>query len=242
VDWKNAAPFLFGQKRVRLNTTMESRINHLLLRLRNSEKLHTEVGLKIMKANGGAVYPVDLLAWAVINRSINLIQGFAILIEKRNFISAVPLLRLQIDNCLRFYAVYLVSDPHKFATNVLTGARIAKMKDESGARLTGGYLASRLTEHHSWVARVYDKTSGYIHLSESHIFNTFAPTRDADRAKNIQSISIGPGDNFLDEKFYEEATEAFIEATNVLFTYLVGWLKTKENPPERKRNGKRHGR
>jgi len=211
---------------------MESHLDQRLLYLKKSENLHNEVFLKLTKAYGGSVYPVDLLAFAVIHRSINLVKGFAILVENRNFISAAPLLRLQIDNCLRFYAVYLVPDPHKFATDILKGARIAKMKDKTGACMTDRYLASRLTEHHSWITQVYDRTSGYIHLSEAHIFNTFAqPTAENSKEKS-QTISVGPGDNFVDDRFYEEAVEAFIEATNVLFKYLVGWLHTKENPPQ----------
>ena len=212
---------------------MESRLSKQLFHLKNSERLHTEVGLKIMKAYGGSVYPVDLLAYAAINRSVNLIQGFTTLVEKRNFISAAPLLRLQIDNCLRFYAVFLVSDPHKFATDVFKGIRVAKMRDKTGAFLTDRYLTSRLTEHHPWVKQVYDRTSGYIHLSDAHIFNIFVPTEVSKRAKNIQSLSIGPGDNFPDDTLYEEPVEAFIEATNVLFKYLVGWQQTKENPSEK---------
>ena len=49
----------------------------------------------------GNVYPVDLRVNAVLHRSTNLVRGFALLIEQRNFICAAPLLRLQIDNCLR---------------------------------------------------------------------------------------------------------------------------------------------
>ena len=207
---------------------MKSRLSQLLKELRDSDSLHTEVSLKLGTAYGGALYSVDLLAWATINRSISLIHGFETLVEKRNFIAAAPLLRLQLDNCLRFYAVYLVSDSHKFAANVLKGCHVRKMKDKNNALMTDGYLVSRLAEHHPWIERVYKRTSGYIHLSEAHIVNIFVQPRSD--PTDLMNISIGVGDNFSDETLYEEATEAFIAATQILFKYLIGWLQTKENP------------
>jgi len=185
-----------------------------------------------MQADGGAIYPVDLLAIAVLHRSTNLIRGFAMLVKQRNFISAAPLLRLQIDNCLRFYAVYLVKDPHEFAKNVFKGVHISKMTDKSGKSLTDSHLAKRLSELHPWVKRVYERTSAYVHLSSTHIFNTFAPTTPEKQKERIQKLVFGRGDCFPTDELYEEATEAFIAATDVLFKYLVGWVETKSSPPK----------
>jgi len=97
----------------------KSRLEKLLEILKASQKLHFEVWQKTMNAYGGKCYPVDLLAQAVLNRSLNLVEGFATLAQQRNMICCGALLRLQLDNCLRFYAVYLVKDPHDFAMQVL---------------------------------------------------------------------------------------------------------------------------
>src|SRR5437899_1352505 len=115
---------------------MPPRLVSLLKNLRASEPLHLEVGLQMMKAADGAVFPVDLLAWAALNRSANLVPGFASLVEAWNLIAAAPLLRLQIDNCLRFYGVYIVSKPHEFAGAVLKGEQVRKMKDSKGKLMT----------------------------------------------------------------------------------------------------------
>jgi hypothetical protein len=62
-----------------------------------------------------ALYPLDFLALAVLNRSLCLLSGFATLLDSKNLISAAPLTRLQLDNCLRFFASTLVENPHEFA-------------------------------------------------------------------------------------------------------------------------------
>ena len=185
-----------------------------------------------MEADGGAFFPVDFLANAVLHRSINLVRGYITLVEQRNFICAAPLLRLQLDNCLRFYAVFIVAKPHDFALKVLDGVPVRKLKDRTGERMTDTYLVKKLNQIYPWVSQVYERTSGYVHLSDAHIFNTFAPTSPEERKERKQNLVIGVGDCFETDDFYEEATEAFIEATHVLFNYVIGWMKTKQNPPK----------
>lgn len=183
------------------------------------------------EADSGNLYPVDLLANAVLHRSINLVRGFAAMVERRNFTCAAALLRLQIDNCLRFYAVFLVDQPHDFAMEVFKGTQVRKLRDKSGALMTDAYLLRRLSEAHPWMPRVYERTSGYVHLSAAHIFNTFSPRSPQDEEETTQTISIGAGDNFEDEALYEEAASAFVETTQVLFKYVVGWVATKQSKP-----------
>jgi hypothetical protein len=209
----------------------KSRLEKLLENLKASQKLHFEVWQKTMNAYGGKFYPVDLLAQAVLNRSLNLVEGFVILAQQRNMICCGALLRLQLDNCLRFYAVYLVKDPHDFAMQVFGGKPIKKMKDKSGKPMTDAYLAEKLNEKFPWVLNVYKRTSGYIHLSETHIFNSFVePATEG----GTQRMGIGIGSNYEGDEFIEEAALAFIEATKVMFEYLIGWQRTKANPPKRK--------
>jgi hypothetical protein len=203
----------------------------LVAHLRASEKFHLEVGQKIAKADHGNVYPVDLLANAVLHRSTNLIRGFTMLVEQRNFVCAAALLRLQIDNCLRFYAVFIVKEPHDFAMEVFKGTLVRKLRDKTGTFMTDAYLVAQLSRDYPWVARVYKQTSGYIHLSTAHIFNTFVPPSSSDAEERLQTIFVGAGDCFPDDELYKEATAAFIEATQVLFKHVVGWLVTKEGPP-----------
>jgi hypothetical protein len=213
-------------------TESKTSLQQLVAHLRASEQLHLEVGRKMAEADGGKLYLVDLLANAVLHRSTNLVRGFAALVEQRNFICAAPLLRLQIDNCLRFYAVFIVEKPHDFAMEVLKGTQVRKLKDRTGAFMTDAYLSKQLNQIHPWVARVYERTSGYIHLSDAHIFNTFASRSPDEEKEGLQRLTIGAGDCFEGDELYKEAAAAFIEATQVLLKYVIGWVKTKESPPK----------
>lgn len=91
--------------------------------------------------------------------------------------------------------------------------------------MTDRYLVQRLSEEYSWIKNVYDQTSGYIHLSDKHIYNAFK--QPANSAK-LSEMVVGVGDNFLGDEPYIEATEAFIEATKILLKHATGWALTKD--------------
>ena len=96
-------------------------ISNALEHLGKYREKHFEMGDRVILADGGNLYPFDILVVATLNRSLCLLKGFIELIQARNFVAAAPLIRLQLDNSLRLSAATLVSDPHEFAMNVLKG-------------------------------------------------------------------------------------------------------------------------
>jgi GNAT superfamily N-acetyltransferase len=136
--------------------------------LRETKEHHTQIAMEMFVGN---FFPMDLLAAATLNRSLCLIRGFADLMTSKNFVAAAPLIRMQIDNCLRFSAAWLVDNPHHFATEIIKGKQVRKMKDNKGKLMTDTYLLSVLTADYPWLTSVYENTSGYIHLSDKHFFN-----------------------------------------------------------------------
>jgi hypothetical protein len=70
------------------------------------------------------LYPLDLLAIAVMDRGLSLIFGFIAQIRTNNFTCAAPLVRMHLDNVLRFYAAYISEDPHEFTFKVFEGNHI----------------------------------------------------------------------------------------------------------------------
>jgi hypothetical protein len=206
---------------------MSNQTEQKLKLLKESIPFHLEMQLAIGKAYNGALYPLDILSTAVIHRSMSLISGFCDMIEKKNFICAAPLVRLQLDNWLRFYAAWLVSDPHDFAMKIFEGKEVRKIKDKEGKFLTDQYLTKKLSKEYPWVTNLYRETSGYIHLSKKHIFNTIKSISDKDRS---YKIAIGPSDTCIPEKFREEALDAMLAITQGLLRYLHGWGFTKANP------------
>ncbi|WP_052263443.1 hypothetical protein [Geobacter pickeringii] len=195
--------------------------------LRTGLDLHLKLGEKMLLAYGGALYPLDILANAVLKRSMALITGFTSLVEQRNYVCAAPLLRLQLDNCIRFYGAFIVKNPHEYAERILKGTPVKKMKDRNDKLMHDAHLVEMMSEKYPWVKRVYKESSGFIHLSDKHIFCTFTEPKEEE---NSVGICIGATDENMPEKIWEEVIDAFIEATQVLFAHIQGWIITKENP------------
>lgn len=192
--------------------------------LRALEKDHTEMGMEIMKAADGKIYPFDLLAISVLNRSVALLNGFCDLIEKKNFVSAAPLIRLQLDNLLRFHAGWLVDKPHDFAMKILSGTKVSNIHDRHEEKMSDRYLVSKISEEYPHLKKVYDETSGFIHLSDKHIFSSLGEVENDGKF----SMKVSITDSYVRNEDYIAAIKGFAEITGILFRYLKGWALTKD--------------
>jgi hypothetical protein len=198
--------------------------------LEDLEKLndaHLEQGEAIMKAFGGAVYAFDLLSFAVLNRSMLLTSGFITLMRKDNFVAATPLIRIQLDNFLRYAAGWLVSDPHGFAVKILSGEHIRNIKTKEGKRMTDCFLVDEFSKEYKWIKSVYKNTSGYIHLSDKHMFINIT---ELDSKQRTTTSKISDKDDHIPEKFKVEAVMAFTEITKLVLYRTNSWRYTKDNP------------
>lgn len=180
----------------------------------------------MLKADGGKIFPLDILASAVIKRSMALISGFTTLVRTQNYTCATPLLRLQMDNCFRFFAAFIVDNPHEMAQQVLKGTPIRKIKDRSGQYMTDKHLVNMLSIKFEWMQRVYESTSGFIHLSDKHLFSVF----DCTESNGLIGLRVSANDENVPIELWLELADGFLAATNALFEYLKGWVFTKENP------------
>ncbi len=155
------------------------------------------------------------------------------MIEARNFICAASILRLQLDTALRFAAAWLAPDPHLLAHEVLKGTSIRAQKDRGGHQMTDAYLVSILAKEYPWITNVYKQTSGYIHLSEKHIFNSVIEVGHDGRF----AMKMSPDDVVITDNLYVEAVQAFQAATDVFLRYLEGWVYTKAHVPAATKGG-----
>jgi hypothetical protein len=201
-----------------------------LVALNEVEVAHLELFNQMLEAFDGALYGMDLLAAGALNRSKAHIAGFRALIEAKNLICAGALLRLQLDTAMRFYAGFLVDNPHDFALAVLHGDKVRDLKDSNGKKMTDAYLSQKLGEEFKWVPRVYERTSGYVHLSSTHIMSTLSPSHDTGPEDRRFTIKVSEVDKPLPESIYIEACDAFRAATEILLRYVHGWAFTKANP------------
>jgi hypothetical protein len=202
-------------------------LEELLQILEEQKQLHPEIGSKMMSAYNSSLYALDFLGISALKRSMSLIGGFVTMIREENFVCAAPLVRLQLDNSLRFYAAFLVNDPHELAKGFMDGKSIRSFKEMgTNQKLTDRLILERLAVYHPWIIKVYEETSGYVHLSEKHLYNTLGKKENASKLQFV----AGEKDSFITEKLRFEAAYIMIRLTTVLLWVLNSWTLTKETP------------
>ena len=220
---------------------LSERVEEALNYIEDDNKIMVDLAAKMLSADDSSLYAFDLFLCSVIKRSLSLSTGFITMIRDQNFICAAPLIRLQLDSALRVFAGFIVDNPRKFAEDVIKGEEIRNMKDRNGKQMTDWYLRNQLTsdslrnlranpddfnnKKYAWVEAVYKNTSGYIHLSDKHFFNTIHPSDHSDGY-----IQISPKDVNISDEFYLDAISAFRASTEIIADFVHGWTFTKENP------------
>lgn len=206
-------------------------IKQYLAYLQESRELHLQLAKSMFEADNGNLFPLDLFAVAVFKRSMSLVQGFISAIENENFICAMPLVRLQLDNVLRFSASSLVENPHDLAIQVLDGKAIRNIKSIENERMTDRYLVNKLSEQPdlSWMKKVYEETCGYIHLSDKHFFNAMGVKKEKGEYSRTIQFQISEKDTFISETLKIEVISAMIRITKYLLQILGSWVWTKNN-------------
>jgi len=201
-------------------------LSHELSILKDYRGKHLQLGSEVMEADNGNIFLLDLLIISTLNRSMCLLKGFVELIETKNFISASPLVRLQLDNGLRLFAGTIVNDPHDFSKKIMEGIAVKDQKDINGKSMTDFYLVDKLSNFYPWIKEVYNQTSGYVHLSEKHFWNAISVTNETGKIK----MKITDVDAFVTDKDYKEAVISFRKATDIVFDHVKGWVYSKSNP------------
>jgi len=206
-------------------------LSNALRILETYREKHLQLATKVIEADNGNIFPVDLLIISSLNRSMCLLRGFLDLIKSRNFICAAPLVRIQLDNGLRLFAGTLVNDPHQFTMKILEGIPVKNQEDNTGNKMKDFYLVEKLSGLYPWVKEVYDHASGYVHLSEKHFWNAI---NLIDTETGKFSMKITDEDEFVSEQHYEQAVISFRKATDIVFNLVDGWIFSKNNPGKRR--------
>jgi len=204
-------------------------VESLLLELESDAARVRKVMMENVIPAGSPMFPLDFLAFAAAKRHASTTSAFTAMIRNWNMVVARALLRMHIDTSLRFSAAWHVADPHKFASSVLKGERIDKMKTRTGQRLTDAHLVQLHQENHPWLPAVYERLSGYVHFSGSHISDSIESLREYD---NTVHFLISDQDLKFPEFSWVEVLECFREATSILGLYLQGWGATKKMSDE----------
>lgn len=164
--------------------------------------------------------------FSIANRAIAINRGYFILAKANNYVTAISLIRLQIDNCLRLYAMSLVEDSKDFYEKVLGGAEVRDLLDRDGKKMTDNYLVTKLDELFPKFKLLYKNTSGFVHFSNEHFFINNAVT-DIDENSFRLKTSIGDIDRLEIYEQVDYGFNMFMTGKN-LFKLIKGYRVTME--------------
>lgn len=172
---------------------------------------------------GQTLYEDDFYTVSILDKCIRLIDGFIDMLEKRNLTCAGILLRVQIDNCLRTYALYVAENQSEISRSVYgDGKQINKMKAKDGNQMTDFYLRKELSKIDKRFDSVYKAASGYIHYSEKAFYVSVS-------VKEPNCLDINVGHPIRDEldSVLQECAEAFIYFVKFQYKLTIPVVESK---------------
>lgn len=202
-------------------------VNKTIAELGELRKKHNDYGKRLFTVANGKLFPCDAMYLSILNRSLELFDGFVLLMKNNNYGCGMALLRMQLDNVLRFYGVLHTVDPHATAHAMLNGTKLSALKDRKGKKLKDFYLVELMAKDNSWVNHVYKLTSGYIHLSNEHVLHMLGRSQSVGDGQ--RKLYIGSDDDHVDAQHKIELIKAFGSITAGVFKLLAEWEKLSKN-------------
>lgn len=173
---------------------------------------------------GKNIIPPDLCFCGLLDRNMHLARGFISVLKERNLTCAGALLRLQLDNCMRTYAIHIAENEEEVINYVLRGESIRNLKDKNGKKMVDAYLKEQLNQYDNRFSTVYDNTSGFIHFSGKAVYQSIS------EVENYQFSGQIGGE--LPEKF----NITLIECAAAYLNYYRLFLSFMESAADWKKN------
>lgn len=167
---------------------------------------------------------VDQLVISAMNRAAAMAQGFHLLYNDKNFISASALVRLQLDNGLRAFGLMMADGPNNAARKVMAGERLDRLADRHGTRLTDARIVKQLEALYPSLAvqDLYERGSSYVHLSDEAYRRTWE-VPDNIRPGAKASVRVGDPGAFLSDEEWGNLLGDFELATDVIVAVIKAW-------------------
>lgn len=207
------------------NTTNQE----LVKKLENTRQVYKKILFQIVKADENKIYPIDIVLIGTIQRSLQTIDSYVLLIKEQYYYSAASLIRLHLDTLLQLYAYWLVEDPNHLATKIMRGNKRTKdFRDKSNNLLTDNYLNKVFfndpaNKEFDQIRNVYKNTSKFIHFSDKHIF---ASVEKLLGENTVQFRIASESEITITKK--TELSNVMITISKAQFKYLIGWIATKD--------------
>ena len=182
----------------------------------------------MLMIENGRMYDLDQFMLTVLNRSMNLVDGIVTLTEHWNSVSAIALLRLQVDNLLRAYYIARKKDErHEILKQWREGKRWDKIKNPDGERLSDKLMLELAEKQYDWVREMYERTCNHVHLSFSSHFGVLMTGYDPQ--EDVAKMSLGIGSEHWSEELIDKFLYDVGNVTDAIMKIALGWNQNKED-------------
>jgi hypothetical protein len=186
---------------------------------------HEARGRRLYEVCNGELFPCDALAFAVLERSLNQAKGFTLLLSNGGYTTGAGVLRMQLDNLLRFHGVMTSGDPHGVANQIANGVPLRKIKDTSSRKMTDQRLLELHDAKNPDIRTIYDLSSGYIHLSIEHIRHFLL--RSAIDYGQTRIFAIGDADDHMTIDSKIKLVKAYTLITRGVLACIAVWTDAR---------------
>lgn len=173
---------------------------------------------------GETLFKTDLYFCSLLNKSLQLTDGFTEMIQNRNLTCAGILLRACMDNCLRMYAMYIAADANEVVDCLMSGKRIDCLIDKNGKKLRDAHLKEELGEYDDRFIHVYNNASGYVHFSEKGFYQSVS----ALQGKYNISIQVSHVVPEKANEFILECVQAYTHFLKKFYTLFADVIRVKK--------------
>jgi hypothetical protein len=205
---------------------MDNELEESLEKLHGLLDRHLTVGAALYEACEGHLFPCDSLAMTALDRSLNHVEGFLLLMRNHGYICCAALLRMQLDCTLRLYGVLNSGDPHGVAMAVIEGKRLNQIKDKADEQMHDSYLLTLLEPKNLGVTRVYGWASGYVHFSREHVAHFWSRSAPGPDGRRI--IQIGNNDDHIPVQHRQELVDGFATVTRGVLSIIEKWIAARK--------------
>lgn len=167
---------------------------------------------------------IDAIAMAAIN--VN--DSFIMLLTKGYQFTAMPMIRMMVDNCLVVYAATIYRDKDVFFKHFIEGKELNKLH-KGKQPLTNRYLKDELDKRFAGLSRLYEESCTYIHPTSYLYHQVIDEFDDGTIINNSINLFINEDDEGeFSPTILEDSDEAELEkmmddicfANEVLITLL----------------------
>jgi hypothetical protein len=196
------------------------------------DDLHRVAGDELYAACGGQLYPCDTLAFALLGRSITLCKSFRLLMGNGGYVVAVAVLRMQLDNLLRLYGVIDSRIPHVVANEIIQGKPLKDIKGRNGKLMSDknlrNLIVSKDPSKRQWIDDAYELASGYVHLSNHHVYHFLGQSPVGEDGKRM--FAIDDNDEHIPQSHKDRLFKAFSVITNTVVQLVRTWADLRGRP------------